>query len=81
MKENEKVCSIKFKSILSNCESKYQNMMEENVKLEEELAQVESKLSDLTKLGNEKVPEDSWKSKYKKLFEEHELCRKQSTKL
>jgi hypothetical protein len=81
MKENEKCCSTKFKSILSKYESKYQEMVEENTKLEEELVQVESKHSELTRLVNEQETEVSWKSKYKKLFAEHELCKKPAVKL
>ena len=76
LKESEINSSVKFKSILFKLEVKYNELIEENSKLETELLEVNNKQSELINLGSKHNTEVSWKLKYKKLFEEHELCKK-----
>jgi hypothetical protein len=76
LKESEINSSVKFNSILFKLEVKYNELIEENSKLETELLEVNNKQSELINLGSKQNTEVSWKMKYKKLFEEHELCKK-----
>eukprot|EP00092_Neocalanus_flemingeri_P038874 GFUD01042322.1.p1 GENE.GFUD01042322.1~~GFUD01042322.1.p1 ORF type:complete len:198 (+),score=65.20 GFUD01042322.1:42-635(+) len=76
-KENEKYCSQKFKAILAKAEGKFETLVKENAILEKEYLDLTSENSELVQmLGEEGKSEDSWKSKYKALFEEHKLCKK-----
>ena len=73
-KEDEKFCSVKFKSILTGKETKLQKMVNLNTLLEKEYEELEFEDSELDKRLETKS--DYWKGKYKDLFEEHERCKR-----
>eukprot|EP00092_Neocalanus_flemingeri_P016756 GFUD01018123.1.p1 GENE.GFUD01018123.1~~GFUD01018123.1.p1 ORF type:complete len:192 (-),score=61.44 GFUD01018123.1:66-641(-) len=75
-KENEKYCSEKFRSILARAEEKFENKMEENAELEQEFCDLTAENDELVKrLDKKDNSENSWKLKYKVLFEEHKRCK------
>ena len=74
-KENDKLCADKFQSILTKKETKYEKMIELNKSLEKEYLELATQKSELVK--SLETNYDSWKTKYKYLFEEHEGCKRQ----
>ena len=74
MMENEKVCSSKFKVILSKIESKYENLSQVNKDLEEDLLKLENENGELDKIMETKS--DHWKNMYRNLYKEHEGCKR-----
>ena len=75
-KENEEYCSEKFKSILSKDEVKHEKMVTENIELQKEYRDLTSQNEVILQQINFRDRSlDSWKSKYKALFEEHKLCK------
>ena len=73
-KENDKLCSDKFKLMLKKMGDKYENMMKKQQLLEKEFKDLEAQNSELAKTLETKP--DFWKTKYKQLFEEHESCKR-----
>ena len=74
--EDEEYCSVKFKSILSKEETKNEKIVTENIELQKIYSDLTSQNEGILKqiIYREKS-EDSWKSKYKALYEEHKLCK------
>ena len=74
--EDEEYCSGKFKSILSKEETKNEKIVTENIELQKIYFDLTSQNEGILKqiIYREKS-EDSWKSKYKALYEEHKLCK------
>ena len=77
IKQDEEYCSEKFKSILYKAEEKYFKLVHRNTELESELTQLSSQKGVLDKLLNDKESSlRSYKSKFKILYEQHQLCKK-----
>ena len=75
-KMNEDYCSVKFKSILSKEETKIKKLDVESIDLEKEYLELASQNEVILRQLREKENSgDSWKSKYKALFEEHKQCK------
>lgn len=75
-KVDEDYCSVKFKSILSKEETKNKKVDMESIELEKEYLDLTSQNEEILQQIREKENYgDSWKSKYKALYEEHKLCK------
>ena len=75
LNEDEEYCSSKFKSILSKEETKHEEMVARNIELQKEYLDLTSQNEGIIKQINYRDRSlDSWKSKYRALYEEHKLC-------